>query len=153
MLDETFLKGRHKGCLLVATAKDSNQGLYPLCFAIVDSESYDSWHWFLSKLLVILTPKRDIAFVTDRHGGLLKALAEVFSFSSHSFCLMHLKTNLKTYLSVMSRESKEYLLTLFSRCAYAPTIELFNELFKEFKDRCGRSVEKFLEDLPNEYLV
>ncbi|KAL7258514.1 hypothetical protein ACSBR1_004613 [Camellia fascicularis] len=42
MLDETFLKGRHKGCLLAATAKDSNQGLYPLCFAIVDSERYDN---------------------------------------------------------------------------------------------------------------
>ncbi|KAL7174272.1 hypothetical protein ACSBR2_033516 [Camellia fascicularis] len=119
MLDGTFLKGRHKGCLFAATAKDGNQG-------------------------------RDIAFVTDQHRGLLKALAEVFPFSSHSFCLMHLKTNLKTYLSVKSRESKEYLLTLFSRCAYAPTIELFNELFEEFKGRCSRSVEKFLEDLPNE---
>ncbi|XP_028063809.1 uncharacterized protein LOC114267027 [Camellia sinensis] len=97
-----------------------------------------------------MTPERDIAFVTDRHGGLLKALAEVFPFSSHSFCLMHLKTNLKTYLSVKSHESKEYLLTLFSRCAYAPTIELFIELFEEFKGFCGRSVEKFLEDLPNE---
>ncbi|KAL7217506.1 hypothetical protein ACSBR2_010872 [Camellia fascicularis] len=124
MLDGTFLKGRYEGCLLAAMAKDGNQG--------------------------ILTPERDIAFVTDRHGGLLKALAEVFPFSSHSFCLMHLKTNLKTYLSVKSRESKEYLFTLFSRCAYAPIIELFNELFEEFKGRCGRSVEKFLEDLPNE---
>ncbi|KAL7221352.1 hypothetical protein ACSBR1_023330 [Camellia fascicularis] len=146
ILDGTFLKGRHKGCLLAAMAKDGNQGLYPLYFAIVDSENYDSWHWFLSKLLGILTLERDIVFVTDRYGGLLKALAEVFPFSSHSFCLMHLKTNLKTYLSVKSRESKECLLTLFSRCAYAPTVELFNELFKEFKGRCGRSVEKFLED-------
>ncbi|XP_028075712.1 uncharacterized protein LOC114277951 [Camellia sinensis] len=88
MLDGTFLKGKHKCCLLSATTKDGNQGLYPLCFAIVDSESYDSWHWFLSKLFVILTLERDIAFVTDRHG--------------------------------------------------------------ELKGRCGRSVEKFLEDLPNE---
>ncbi|XP_028101553.1 uncharacterized protein LOC114300873 [Camellia sinensis] len=150
MLDGTFLKGRHKGCLLAATAKDGNQGLYPLCFAIVDGESYDSWHWFLSKLLGILTLERDIAFVTNRHRGLLKALAEVFPFSCNSFCLMHLKRNLKTYLSVKSRESKEYLLTLFSRCAYAPTIELLNELFEEFKGRCGRNVERFLEDLPNE---
>ncbi|XP_028095515.1 uncharacterized protein LOC114295480 [Camellia sinensis] len=76
MLDGTFSKGRHKGCLLAATAKDGNQGLYLLCFAIIDSESYDSWPWFLSKLSVILTPERDITFVADRHGGLLKALAE-----------------------------------------------------------------------------
>ena len=59
---------------------------------------------------------------------------------------MHLKTNLKTYLSVKSSESKEYFLTLL----YAPIIELFNELFENFKGRCGRSVQKFLEDLPNE---
>ncbi|KAL7202977.1 hypothetical protein ACSBR1_034430 [Camellia fascicularis] len=107
MLDGTFLKGKHEGCLLTATAKDGNQGL-------------------------------------------LKALVEVFLFSSCSFRLMHLETNLKTYLLVKSRESKEYLLTLFSRCAYAPTIKLFNELFEEFKCRCARSVQKFLEDLPNE---
>ncbi|XP_028054926.1 uncharacterized protein LOC114259133 [Camellia sinensis] len=151
MLDETFLNGRHKGCLLAATEKDSNQGLYPLYFAIVDSERYDNCHWFLSKLFVILTSGRDNTFVTDRHGGLLKALAKVFLFSSHSFCPMHLKTNLKTYLSMKSRESKEYLLTPFGRCAYAITIELFNELFEEFKGRCGRNVQKFLEDLPNEY--
>ncbi|KAL7260061.1 hypothetical protein ACSBR1_005845 [Camellia fascicularis] len=117
MLDGTFLKRRHKGCLLAATAKDGNQRIFCIylsisfMFALVDSESYDSWHWFLAKLLVILTPGRDIAFVTDRHRGLLKALAE------------------------------------------APTIELFNELFEEFKGRCGRSVEKFLEDLPNEFMV
>ncbi|XP_028060678.1 uncharacterized protein LOC114264267 [Camellia sinensis] len=88
--------------------------LYLLCFAIVDSESYHNWYWFLSKLLVILTARKDIAFVTDQHGGLQKALADVLP------------------------------------CAQAPTIELFNELFKEFKGRCGRSVQKFLEDLPNE---
>ncbi|XP_028069208.1 uncharacterized protein LOC114271775 [Camellia sinensis] len=146
-------EGKHKGYLLAVTAKDGNQGFYPLCFVNVDSESYDSWHWFLPKLFVILTLGRDVAFVTDRHGGLLKALAVVFLFSSHSFCLMHLKTNLKTYLLVKSRKSKEFLLTLFSRCAYVPTIELFNELFAEFKGccgRCGRSVKKFLEDFPNE---
>lgn len=28
MLDGTFLKGRHKGCLLAATAKDGNQGIF-----------------------------------------------------------------------------------------------------------------------------
>ncbi|KAL7202879.1 hypothetical protein ACSBR1_034355 [Camellia fascicularis] len=83
----------------------------------------------------------------------MKALAKVFPFSSHSFCLMHLKTNLKTYLLVKSHQFKKFLLllTLFSRCAYASTLELFNELFEEFKGRCGHSVQKFREDLPNEH--
>ena len=29
-LDGTFLKGRTKGCVLAATAKDGNQGMYPI---------------------------------------------------------------------------------------------------------------------------
>ncbi|KAL7215301.1 hypothetical protein ACSBR1_027465 [Camellia fascicularis] len=38
-LDGTFLKGRFKGTLLAATAKDRNKGLFPVAFAIVDSEN------------------------------------------------------------------------------------------------------------------
>ncbi|KAL7225722.1 hypothetical protein ACSBR1_020976 [Camellia fascicularis] len=132
-------KGRHFKCLFFAFEACIHGFKYCRPMLMLDGTFLKGRH-----------KGRDIAFVTDQHGGLLKALAEVFPFSSHSFCLMHLKTNLKTYLSVKSRESKEYLLTFFSRCAYAPTIELFNELFEEFKGRCGRSVEKFLEDLPND---
>ncbi|KAL7188063.1 hypothetical protein ACSBR1_038000 [Camellia fascicularis] len=58
-------KGRHFKRLFFAF----ETCLYLLCFAIVDNESYNNWHWFLSKLLVILTPGRDIVFVTNRHGG------------------------------------------------------------------------------------
>ncbi|XP_028080798.1 uncharacterized protein LOC114282353 [Camellia sinensis] len=139
MLDESFLKGRHKGCLLAVTAKDVINLLCIdsiCCMLLLNCCSNTVIKLFMvGALFVILTPGRDIMFVTNQHGGLLKALA---------------KTNLQTYLSVKSRESKEYLLTLFSRCAYAPTIELFNELFEEFKGCCGRSAQKFLEDLPNE---
>ncbi|XP_028064024.1 uncharacterized protein LOC114267217 [Camellia sinensis] len=34
-LDGTFLKGRFKGNMLAATAKDGNQGLFPVVFAVV----------------------------------------------------------------------------------------------------------------------
>ncbi|XP_028088934.1 uncharacterized protein LOC114289406 [Camellia sinensis] len=36
-LDRTFLKGKYKGQLLAATAKDGNNGLFPVAFVIVDS--------------------------------------------------------------------------------------------------------------------
>ncbi|XP_028095032.1 uncharacterized protein LOC114295048 [Camellia sinensis] len=44
-LDGTFLKGRFKGNLLAATAKKANQGLFPVAFAIVDSENSTNWEW------------------------------------------------------------------------------------------------------------
>ncbi|KAL7219947.1 hypothetical protein ACSBR2_012913 [Camellia fascicularis] len=46
-LDGTFLKGRFKRHLLAAIAKDRNQGLFPVAFAIVDSKNAQNWAWFL----------------------------------------------------------------------------------------------------------
>ncbi|KAL7183436.1 hypothetical protein ACSBR2_025776 [Camellia fascicularis] len=92
MLDKTFLKGRHKGYLLAATEKDSNQGLYPLCFSIVDSERYDNWHWFLSKLFVILTPGRDITVAN------LKSICSLLLVDVHMLLLLScLMSYLKNY--------------------------------------------------------
>ncbi|KAL7242827.1 hypothetical protein ACSBR1_015257 [Camellia fascicularis] len=41
-IDGTFLKGKYKGTLLTATAKDGDQGFFPLAMAIVDTETTDS---------------------------------------------------------------------------------------------------------------
>ncbi|KAL7238047.1 hypothetical protein ACSBR2_004195 [Camellia fascicularis] len=50
--DATFLKGRFKGFLLAATAKDGNQGLFPLAYAVVDSENTANWAWLILRRLV-----------------------------------------------------------------------------------------------------
>ncbi|KAL7172800.1 hypothetical protein ACSBR2_032302 [Camellia fascicularis] len=42
-INGTFLKGKYKGTLLTATAKDGDQGFFPLAMAIVDTETTDSW--------------------------------------------------------------------------------------------------------------
>ncbi|KAL8501374.1 hypothetical protein ACS0TY_020785 [Phlomoides rotata] len=41
-IDDTFLKGRAKGTMLSATAKDGNNGLFPVAFAIVSSENTEN---------------------------------------------------------------------------------------------------------------
>ncbi|XP_028123898.1 uncharacterized protein LOC114320984 [Camellia sinensis] len=140
ILNGTFLKERHKGCLLAATAKDDNHGLRQLALVLVKVIGY-----FDSGKGYCICDQLAWRFAESFSWG----VSIFFSF----FLSMHLKTNLKTYFLVKSHESKEYLLllTLFSKCAYSPTIELFNELFEEFKGRCGRSVHKILEDFPNKH--
>ncbi|KAL2506598.1 MuDR family transposase [Abeliophyllum distichum] len=84
-IDGTFLKGRFKGILLSATAKNGNQGLYPLAYAVVDSENYDNWLWFLEQLRSIVQSNRELTFVSDRNVGLMEALPKAFLYIESFF--------------------------------------------------------------------
>ncbi|KAL5570950.1 hypothetical protein UlMin_020547 [Ulmus minor] len=53
-LDGCFIKGHHKGQLLAAVGVDINNQMYPIAYAIVESETRDSWRWFLELLNVDL---------------------------------------------------------------------------------------------------
>ncbi|KAK9922331.1 hypothetical protein M0R45_030800 [Rubus argutus] len=66
------------GQLIGATAKDANQGLYPVAFAIVDAENERNWRWFLEILAQELgRQNRRITFISDRNAGLLSALPKI----------------------------------------------------------------------------
>ncbi|KAI8527020.1 hypothetical protein RHMOL_Rhmol12G0044300 [Rhododendron molle] len=53
-------------CLERHTSKEC---LYPLCLAVVDSENYENWHWFMEQLKDFLEDGRVLVFVSDRHDG------------------------------------------------------------------------------------
>ena len=52
--DGTHLSGKYKGVLLIASGHDGNFQVFPLAFAVVDSEDLESWTWFLQKVERIL---------------------------------------------------------------------------------------------------
>ncbi|KAL2498884.1 SWIM-type domain-containing protein [Abeliophyllum distichum] len=151
-IDGTFLKGRFKGNLLSATAKNGNQGLYPLAYAVVDSENYDNWLWFLEQLRSIVQSNRELTFVFDRNVGLMEALPKAFPTSNHFFCLQHLKGNLRDKFSGggFSNSYRERMVWLFRECAHAPTIALFNQKLEVLKREGGAIVQRFLDGLPFE---
>ncbi|XP_074341929.1 uncharacterized protein LOC141679327 [Apium graveolens] len=41
-IDGTFLKGRYRGKLLIAMGVDSNNHPFPLCYGLVDEETYEN---------------------------------------------------------------------------------------------------------------
>ncbi|KAK4408653.1 hypothetical protein Sango_0446300 [Sesamum angolense] len=58
-------------------AMDGNQQVLPLAFALVDEETYPSWKWFLQQLSrYVIRGRRGMCLISDRHGGLIKAVHE-----------------------------------------------------------------------------
>ena len=69
-IDGTFLYEKYKGKLLIATSIDTNGHIFPLAFAIVEEELYDSWSWFLIALRCHVTQREWICLIPYRHVGI-----------------------------------------------------------------------------------
>ncbi|XP_028104686.1 uncharacterized protein LOC114303734 [Camellia sinensis] len=59
--------------------------------------------------------------------------------------------NLRHHLRGMFHGLKEKLITLFGKCAYAPTEETFHQCLVELKTEGGSRVEKILDDIPYDH--
>ena len=94
-IDGTHLYGKYEGTLLVATGVDANDGIFPLAYAIVDSESKDSWDWFLRCMYYHIHSVRNrcLTFISDRMKGIPRALDNWPQEHHHRFCARHLKAN------------------------------------------------------------
>ncbi|KAI0520548.1 hypothetical protein KFK09_008024 [Dendrobium nobile] len=100
-LDGTFLLGKYRGTLLVAVGIDANGGLFPLAFAVVESESNESWVWFLKNLhdlVEVVKLRQNLCIISDKHPGLVRGCREIFPNAVHRHCLRHLRENYKKFL-------------------------------------------------------
>ncbi|ESQ50108.1 hypothetical protein EUTSA_v10002184mg [Eutrema salsugineum] len=99
VVDDTFLKRKYKGVLLVATALD---GLYPIAF-------------------LVIADGQGVAFVSDINLSVTKALAKVYPHSSHGICIHHLLSNVASHFKtkgldvLIAKASKEYRVAEFER--------------------------------------
>ncbi|KAM6556547.1 hypothetical protein CsatB_003566 [Cannabis sativa] len=92
-IDDTFLKTRFGGTMLVAVAYDANNQLFSIAFAIVDSENHDSWKYFLKKLKEAIGEVENLVFVSDRHQSIEHAVKVIFPEACHCACYKHISMN------------------------------------------------------------
>ena len=81
-IDGTFLKGKFKGTLFIATTLDGNSQLYPVAFGVDDSENDASWGWFLMKLNEAIGEVSNLVFISDQHPSIKKNVNIAFSIFS-----------------------------------------------------------------------
>nr|GEW41963.1 retrovirus-related Pol polyprotein [Tanacetum cinerariifolium] len=95
-LDGAFMKGNYPGQMLTAMSVDANNGIYFVAYGIVESESKESWTWFLSCLGddLDLEANSSFTFITDRQKGQLPALKDLFLAAEHKYCVSRIHDNM-----------------------------------------------------------
>ncbi|XP_010524705.1 PREDICTED: uncharacterized protein LOC104802686 [Tarenaya hassleriana] len=133
-LDSAVLNSKYQGVFLVATAADAEDGIFPVAFAVVDSETEGNWFWFLEELKSTLSESRSITFVADFQNGLNTALPQVFGNGHHAYCLRHLAEKLNTDLKgQFSHEARRFMINDFYAAAYAPRLESYYRSLENIK--------------------
>jgi len=78
--------------MLVACALDADNHLFNFAYAIVSSENFEDWVWFLQCVAECLRRLKPV-IMSDRGQALLKVIPLVFGKGNHAFCLRHLAEN------------------------------------------------------------
>ncbi|XP_016164203.1 uncharacterized protein LOC107606680 [Arachis ipaensis] len=118
-VDGMHLYGRYGGVLLIAVAQDGNNNILPIAFAIVESESTESWSFFLTNLRHHVTPQNGLLVISDRSQAIKAALSADDSGwhpprAYHAYYIRHMAANFMTRFK--SAEDKRYLIN----AAYSP---------------------------------
>ncbi|CAM8907539.1 unnamed protein product [Rhodiola kirilowii] len=139
-LDGCHLKGAYTGQVLVAVGKDGNNNIYPIAYAAVESETKDSWMWFIEQLV------GDIGgavptYISDRQKGLRDAINwHGNGLSKGRICVRHMYENFKkTWPGLRFKE-------LVWKAARAYTAMEFNAAMEEIKKMDVRAYNYLMKE-------
>ncbi|GJW47535.1 heat stress transcription factor B-4-like protein [Tanacetum coccineum] len=143
-LDGAFMKGPFPGQVLVAIGLDSNNGIYPLAYALVEAESKSLWCWFLQCLGddIDLHPNSNFTFISDRQKGwcgqaykdLLWRAASATNVRDFEKCMLKLKTmNPKAHEWLNKIPAEHWARSHFS--GRAKSVLLLNNICKVFNGK------------------
>ncbi|XP_025631056.1 uncharacterized protein [Arachis hypogaea] len=147
-VDGTHLYGKYKGCLLVAVSQDGNNNIVPIAFAIVEGETSDAWHFFLSNLRQHVVTRDGVGLISDRHESINAAVARSNGAWSpprafHMFCIRHIESNF------LRKFKAPYLQKLVVNIGYSRTFREYELRFQRLRER-GEAYTNWLSRIPRE---
>ncbi|XP_057755689.1 uncharacterized protein LOC130974863 [Arachis stenosperma] len=147
-VDGTHLYGRYKGCLLVAVSQDGNNNIVPIAFAIVEGETSDAWHFFLSNLRQHVVTRDGVGLISDRHESINAAVERSNGAWSpprafHMFCIRHIESNF------LRKFKAPYLQKLVVNIGYSRTVREYEVRYQRLRER-GEAYTNWLNRIPRE---
>ncbi|RYR52810.1 hypothetical protein Ahy_A06g027678 [Arachis hypogaea] len=147
-VDGTHLYGKYKGCLLVAVSQDGNNNIVPIAFAIVEGETSDAWHFFLSNFRQHVVTWDGVGLISDRHESINAAVERSNGAWSpprafHMFCIRHIESN---FLRIFKAP---YLQKLVVNIGYSRTVREYELRYQRLRER-GEAYTNWLNRIPRE---
>ncbi|XP_060668520.1 uncharacterized protein LOC125419637 [Ziziphus jujuba] len=141
-VDGTTLKNRYRGLLYIASCLDANNQIYPLAYGIGPGETDAAYTWFFESFKEAFGDDPNIAFISDRHKSIAKAICTVFPNNHHGHCTYHLGTNLR---AKKFKGNVNAIISTFNDAARAYIVEDFD---KAMQLLAGVSIEavQYLKD-------
>ncbi|KAK4391754.1 hypothetical protein Sango_1953200 [Sesamum angolense] len=87
-----------KRFFLAAIGLDGNNGLFPVAFAIAESECKESWGFFFENLSIMLSGfscDKPWTFMSDRQKGLVETINEIVPNAVNRRCARHIYANFR----------------------------------------------------------
>ncbi|RYR09980.1 hypothetical protein Ahy_B05g078427 [Arachis hypogaea] len=108
-VDGTHLYRKYKGCLLVAVSQDGNNNIVLIAFAIVEGETSDAWHFFLSNLHQHVVTRDGVGLISDRHESINAVVEHRYSRTVREYEVRYqrLRERGKAYTNWLNRISRE----------------------------------------------
>ena len=152
-LDKVPLKSNLQWKLLVAAGVDGDDGIFPLAFAAVEAESYDSWLWFLVQLKYAVSASRPLTFISQRHRGLEEVVLQVFEGSFHGFCLNQLMEEFQVELrkGAWSDKVRDSMVEDLKSAAYTCQLEEFEAHVESIRHMSKEAAEWVLASKPEHW--
>ncbi|XP_010275271.1 PREDICTED: uncharacterized protein LOC104610383 isoform X1 [Nelumbo nucifera] len=149
-VEEKSLNGKYLHTLLSVTAVDADNRMFPVAFAVVESGSLENWRWFFRNVKVALDDNRDIIFVSERTGDIVKAVEEIYGSVPHARCYHHLTEGFKMMLKCLhlSPPVQDVLKMLLDKIAYAKTRLDFDDALGKMRSISEEAYDWVLKNEP-----
>ncbi|KAL7582506.1 uncharacterized protein LOC111921300 [Lactuca sativa] len=120
-LDACHLKGKFTGVLAAATGIDGNNSIFPIAYSVLESESTQSWTWFLESLKKAIGMPDGLVISSDMKKGLEVAVMHIYPNVEHRECVRHLYSNFK-------KQFRESFNSWIGATRYQPLLDLLDAI-------------------------